>query len=72
MSRIGTKAWRWLRDSKAVSALEYAILVGVIAVAIAAALTTFSSNLTTAITDVGTAITASTPQTPDLGTPSGP
>ncbi len=53
MRRIGTKAWRWLRDSKAVSALEYAILVGVIAVAIGAALTTFSGNIDTAMDTIG-------------------
>ncbi len=48
----------FVRDSKAVSAIEYAILVGIIVVALGAALTTFSGTLTTAITDVGTDVTA--------------
>ena len=39
---------RYLRNTKAVSALEYAILVGVIAVAISAvAVTAFSGNIKT-------------------------
>ena len=42
---------RYLRNNRAVSALEYAILVGVIAVAIAAALTTFSRNIEKACDD---------------------
>ena len=46
----------FVRDSKAVSALEYAILIGVISVAIAAVLVTLSDNLTTAIEGVGTDI----------------
>ncbi len=53
MRRIGTKAWRWLRDSRAVSALEYAILVGVIAVAIGLALNTFSGSIDTAMDTIG-------------------
>ena len=36
---------RFLRANEAVSALEYAILVGVVAVAIAAALATFSDRV---------------------------
>ena len=43
----------YLRNSKAVSAMEYAILVGVIAVALGAALTTFGSSITDAISKVG-------------------
>ena len=39
----------YLRNNRAVSALEYAILVGVIAVAIAAALTTFGTSISTGI-----------------------
>ena len=44
---------RFLRANKAVSALEYAILIGVISVGLAAALVTFSDDLTTAITGIG-------------------
>ena len=52
----------WAKE--AVSALEYAILVGVIAVAIAAALATFSGNITTALTNIGTQVAA--PDADDL------
>lgn len=44
---------RFLRIDEAVSALEYAILVGVIAVGIGLALVTFSGDLTTAIEGIG-------------------
>ena len=44
---------RFLRANKAVSALEYAILVGVIAVAVAAALVTFGTKIDAAITAIG-------------------
>ena len=47
---------RFLKANDAVSALEYAILVGVIAVGIGAALMLFETNLTTAITAIGTDI----------------
>ena len=39
------RAGRFLRDNKAVSALEYAILVGVVAVGIGAALVTFQAEI---------------------------
>ena len=48
---------RYLRNNRAVSALEYAILVGIIAVAMAAALATFSTTITTGITAMGTKVT---------------
>ena len=54
----------YLRNTRAVSALEYAILVGMIAVAIAAALTTFSGNITSALTNIGTSISTTTVSTP--------
>lgn len=63
MRSIGTKAWRWLRNSKAVSALEYAILIGVIAVAIGLALNTLGGDLTTAIEKVGDSVEAINPGT---------
>ena len=44
---------RFLKANEAVSALEYAILVGVVAVAIGAAIVTFSDNLKTALTQMG-------------------
>ena len=64
-NKIGRAArlwWGYMRETKAVSALEYAILVGVIAVAIAAVLTTFSGNLKTAITNIGTQVGATAKQ----------
>ena len=45
IARYTKKLVRYLRNTRAVSALEYAILVGVIAVAIAAALQTFSGKI---------------------------
>ena len=64
---ISRRFRRFARANEAVSALEYAILVGVIAVGIAAALATFSGSLTKALGTIGTAvggITSTTPVTP--------
>lgn len=44
---------RFLRANEAVSALEYAILVGVIAVAVGAALFTFGGDIEDAIEAIG-------------------
>ena len=44
---------RFLRCERAVSALEYAILAGVILSVVGAAIVTFSGNISTAITDLG-------------------
>ena len=49
---------RFAKANEAVSALEYAILVGVIAVAIAAALAAFSGNITSALTNIGAQVAA--------------
>ena len=43
----------YLRHNRAVSALEYAILVGVIAVAIAVALNSFSSDIKAGMDAIG-------------------
>ena len=51
---------RYLRNNHAVSALEYAILVGIIAVALSAALVTFSGKMTTAMKTIGTSIGTAT------------
>ena len=52
---------RYLRNNHAVSALEYAILIGIIAVAVAAAITTLSGGIENGIdaakAEVDTAIT---------------
>ena len=47
---------RFLRAREAVSALEYAILVGVVVAAVGAALVSFSGNIETAMTTVGGAV----------------
>ena len=44
---------RFLRCERAVSALEYAVLAGVIIAAVGAALVTFSGNITTAMNNIG-------------------
>ena len=46
----------YLRDTRAVSALEYAILVGIIAVAMSAVLAAFGGNITTALQTIGAAV----------------
>lgn len=53
----------YLRATKAVSALEYAVLAGVIVVAISAALVTFSDNITKALGTIGGNIAATTTAT---------
>ncbi len=47
---------RFAKANEAVSALEYAILVGVVAVAIGAAIVAFSDNLKTTLTNMGAEI----------------
>ena len=53
----------YVRDSRGVSALEYAILVGVIPVAIAAALAAFSDSITDSLAKTGTNIKTTTTNT---------
>ena len=56
---------RFAKADEAVSALEYAILVGVIAVAVGAAIVIFGADLDTAIQAVGDKVAAvSTPSIP--------
>ena len=59
---------RFLRANKAVSALEYAILIGVISVAVGAALVTFGGDITAAIEGIGDKVvtTAGSAGTEDL------
>lgn len=57
---------RFLKANEAVSALEYAILVGVIAAAVGGAILTFGGSITTAIGNLGTDIKNTT----GAGTPS--
>ena len=55
---ISRRLRRFARANKAVSALEYAILVGVIAVGIAAALATFSGSIKTALGTIGSTVSS--------------
>ena len=55
--RLGKRIWnsaamRLLRDRRAVTALEYGLLTGLIAVAIAGAVALFSSNANTVFSTV--------------------
>ena len=43
----------YIRNTKAVSALEYAILIGIIATAIAGALMTFGTSIDTTLDNIG-------------------
>ena len=62
---------RFLKANEAVSALEYAILVGVIAVAVGAALVAFGGKISTGIAAIGTKVEAgaNTAEQANLGTP---
>ena len=62
---ISRRFRRFARANQAVSALEYAILVGVIAVAIAAAMVTFSDDITTSIGAIGDQVDNFTGSAPD-------
>ena len=55
---VAKKFVRGLRDTRAVSALEYAILMGIIAIAISAALVTFSGNITPVLSTISGKIAA--------------
>ena len=53
MKKLLARAVKYVRFTRAVSALEYALLVGVIATVIAAALVTFGGELKSALVTVG-------------------
>ena len=57
---VAKKFARYLRNTRAVSALEYAILIGIIAVVISAAIVTLSGNITPVVTAVGTKVQGAT------------
>ena len=66
---ISRRLRAFARANEAVSALEYAILVGVIVVGIGAALVAFENQITAALTTIGgnvgsTSVTGSTTVTP--------
>ena len=56
---------RFLRANRAVSALEYAILVGVIAVVVGAAIAAFGGNITEGIGKIGDKVKAPATSTID-------
>lgn len=58
IARYTRKFAHYLRHTRAVSALEYAILVGVIAVAIATALATFGGSIQTGMGVIGDKVKA--------------
>ena len=47
---------RFLKANEAVSALEYALVVGVIATGLALALVAFEAEITTALTNIGNSV----------------
>ena len=51
---------RFLKATRGVSAIEYALLVGLVAVAIGAAIVTFSGDVQTAITGIGDQVSSIT------------
>ena len=55
--RITGRARGFLRSTRAVSALEYAILVGVIAVGVSSAIGIFGDSIEKALTKIGGAVT---------------
>lgn len=59
---------RFVRANKAVSALEYAILIGVIAAALGGALVAFGGNITGAIAAFGAKVTAAGAAAPAIPT----
>ena len=56
LTRYTKKFIHYLRHTRAVSALEYALLVGIIVVAMAAAMATFTDQIEQALTDIGTKV----------------
>ena len=50
---ISRRLRQFARANEAVSALEYALLVGIIAVGVGAGIVTFQDNITQALTDIG-------------------
>lgn len=57
---------QYVSNNRAVSALEYAILVGIIATALALAVTQFGGDVKETITQMGDALKSAQTTTPDL------
>lgn len=60
IKRYGSYLVRYLRGNRAVAAMEYAIIVGVIVVAVSAAAVTFRTNITNFLNSVSSQVTATT------------
>ena len=58
--QISRRLRRFLKADEAVSALEYAVLVGVVVVGVGGAIVTFSTSIETAIGSIGGGVTNST------------
>jgi len=58
MKDLFARLVRFVRETRAVSAMEYAVLVGVVAVALFAALGTFSTDISNALTKIGDQVEA--------------
>ena len=53
---VSRRLRRFLKANEAVSALEYAILVGVVTIAVGGAVLAFSGNIEDAIKDIGAGV----------------
>ena len=67
ITRYTKKFAHYLRNNRAVVAMEYAILVGVIAVAIGLAIAAFGTNIGTGMKAIGDKVAAPTVATPKGG-----
>ena len=65
ITRYTKKLAHYLRNTRAVSALEYALLLGIIATLVAAALVALGPNLTGALTTIGAEVTESAGEVDD-------
>ena len=67
ITRYTKKFAHYLRNNRAVVAMEYAILVGVIAVAIGLAIAAFGTNIGKGMKAIGDKVAAPTTATPKGG-----
>ncbi len=58
--QISRRLRRFLKADEAVSALEYAVLVGVVVIGVGGAITAFSDNIEAAIAEIGTNVDGAT------------
>ena len=65
LTRYTKKFAHYLRNTRAVSALEYAILIGIVATALTTALVAFSNTITGALTSLGKEVTEATGEVDD-------